>query len=74
MKVTDVVQQIDVKAVISKIMDQYASYPTGSLSPREIVRSLNFNVSREEAEAIVTQLDTTITSAIMDFKYDPKKK
>ena len=74
MKVSDVIKQVDVQTIVNKIMDQYASYPTGSLSPREIVRSLNFNVSREEAEAIVTQLDTTITSAIMDFKYDPKKK
>ena len=74
MKVSDVIKQVDVQTIVNKIMDQYASYTTGSLSPHEIVRSLNFNVSREEAEAIVTQLDTTITSAIMDFKYDPKKK
>ena len=75
MKVTDVVKQLDTTAVLQKIMDRYKGFPQGSISPRESVFSKDYGiVSREEAEEIVAQLDTTVTSAIMDFKYKPKKK
>lgn len=74
MKVRDVITQFDTDKLVNELISKQLKYPANSLSPRELVRGLDFSVSREEAEKIVAQFDSTISSAIMDFKYNPKKK
>lgn len=73
MKVQDVIKTIDETEMISRIMGKFQNYPANSLSRRENVQNFLFSdVTREEAEEIVSQLDKTITSALTSFK--PKLK
>ncbi len=74
MKVQDVIKTIDETEMISRIMGKFQNYPNNSISKRDVVNSYLFpNISQKEAEEIVSQLDKTITSAIMSFKPKIKK-
>lgn len=74
MKVTDVLSQMNGDVMIQKILDRYKSFPAGSISPREVIKGLDFKVqSREEAEELMAELDATVSSAILDFQ-DKRKR
>jgi len=75
MKVTDVITQIGERDLISKILGKYNNYPSGSLSPRDVVTGLDYTVqNREEAEKIVKALDVHVSNAINDFHKTLLKK
>ena len=74
MKVNDVITHIDGEILIKQMLDKYKTWPQGSISPREVVKGMNFPVqSREEAEELMAQLNATVSSAILDFQVNAKK-
>jgi hypothetical protein len=75
MKVSDVVTTLNVNDLVSKILGKYNNYPSGSLSPREVVTGLDYTVqNQEEAERIVKALDAHVSNAINDFQVSLRKK
>lgn len=80
MKVNEILEPIpslDVNALIHKITANYATYPKNSLTPREVVESLTFDVkSFEEAKKLCDELNADVTTTILKFhtKYNKPKK
>lgn len=75
MKVNDVISHIDGDALIQSMLAKYKNFPAGSISPREVIKGLDFPVqSREEAEELMADLNATVSSAILDFQVKRKLK
>ena len=72
MKVNDIITKFDTEKFIADLLRKDLGgpqYPEGSLSLRESVKIYNLhNISKEDAEKIVIQLEKTVSSALQNFK------